>query len=397
MRSMVESTRCDRLALVLVAALVTFAAACSSDGDGDDGGDATPVDTSTGEDTPVTDDAAPTDTTPTDTATEDVERPDTAGIDAEALYVQFCGFCHGDAGEGYVSDNANALAHPEFLRIADDDFIRTAIIEGRPGTPMSPWGAERGGPLDAAEVEAITQYIRAWETEAPIDLDDVVVEGSALRGQGPYNVYCAACHGDVGQGVSAISLNNPWFLATASDGFIQYSIVNGRAGTPMPGYAETLSDQAIADITALIRSWQTPTDGSTIEPFEQDLTQATLNPDGDPADFTLREDRFVPGEQVKAAMDAGQSFVLVDARPTADYLTSHITGAVSVPFYDVEAAAEELPSDVWVVTYCGCPHAVSGQARDALAEAGFERVAVLDEGFYWWEDQGYPISEGETP
>ena len=188
MRSMVESTRCDRLALVLVAALVTFAAACSSDGDGDDGGDATPVDTSTGEDTPVTDDAAPTDTTPTDTATEDVERPDTAGIDAEALYVQFCGFCHGDAGEGYVSDNANALAHPEFLRIADDDFIRTAIIEGRPGTPMSPWGAERGGPLDAAEVEAITQYIRAWETEAPIDLDDVDVEGSALRGQGPYNV-----------------------------------------------------------------------------------------------------------------------------------------------------------------------------------------------------------------
>jgi len=408
MRSMVDPRT---LALALLVGLAPAALiGCSTDGD-DAGGaaaDTAPTDT-TGEDSATDEDTAAVDTSgedadedvePGDTAgedTADAALPDTAGIDAEALYTTYCAFCHGDNGQGYVSDNANALAHPEFLRIADDDFVRTAIIEGRPGTPMSPWGAERGGPLDAAEVEAITQYIRAWADAEPLDLDDVVVDGSALRGQGPYAVHCAACHGDEGQGVSAISLNNPWFLATASDGFIQHTIVNGRPGTPMPSYQGTLSDQAIADITALIRSWQTPTDGSTIEPFEQDLTRAPLHPDGAPADFTLREDRFVPGEQVHAAMEAGENFVLVDARPTADYLGGHIEGAVSVPFYDVERAITDLPRDLWIVTYCGCPHAVSGQARDALAEAGFERVAVLDEGFYWWQDQGYPVREGETP
>ena len=32
-----------------------------------------------------------------------------------ALYADLCAFCHGEAGEGYVSDGANALAHPAFL------------------------------------------------------------------------------------------------------------------------------------------------------------------------------------------------------------------------------------------------------------------------------------------
>ena len=86
--------------------------------------------------------------------------------------------------------------------------------------------------------------------------------------------------------------------------------------------------------------------------------------------------------------------VILDARATGDYVQSHIDGAVSLPFYQVTDYMEELPRDAFIVTYCGCPHAISGQAADALLEAGFENVGILDEGFYFWEDQGWPVAAG---
>jgi cytochrome c oxidase cbb3-type subunit 3/ubiquinol-cytochrome c reductase cytochrome c subunit len=93
-------------------------------------------------------------------------------------------------------------------------------------------------------------------------------------------------------------------------------------------------------------------------------------------------------------MQEGKSFTLVDARVIPDYLYGHISGAVAAPFDQIERAAEVLTRDRWVITYCGCPHAVSGRARTALKRAGFERVAVLDEGYYYWTDQMYPNCGG---
>ena len=34
------------------------------------------------------------------------------------------------------------------------------------------------------------------------------------------------------------------------------------------------------------------------------------------------------------------------------------------------------------------------QAADALLEAGFPNVAILDEGYYFWADQGWPLASG---
>ena len=60
-----------------------------------------------------------------------------------------------------------------------------------------------------------------------------------------------------------------------------------------------------------------------------------------------------------------------------------------------ERVAEYLsafPKDVWIIPYCGCPHAISGQAYERLAAEGYEKIAVLDEGYYFWVEQGYPAS-----
>jgi cytochrome c oxidase cbb3-type subunit 3/ubiquinol-cytochrome c reductase cytochrome c subunit len=311
------------------------------------------------------------------------------------VYAQFCAFCHGAEGEGYTADNANALANPEFLAVATDDFLTAAVVHGRPATPMSAWGEEKGGPLDAVDVASVVALIRSWQTSPSVDVHSEVVEGVASRGKPIYSALCASCHGAEGEGVSAVSLSNPWFLATASDGYLRYAIEMGRSGTPMAAFGDKLKSQETADLVALIRSWQVPVDGGGPAEYVPDYTKAVINPEGEMPSFELREGRFVAADAVKEALDSGKRLVLLDARATSDFLVSRLAGAISVPFYDAEKAAPSLPKDTFIVAYCGCPHAASGQAVDALAALGFELLAVLDEGFFYWEEQGYPMEYGD--
>ena len=332
--------------------------------------------------------------------------PDTPEGRGEALYTIYCGFCHGDSGEGYIADNANALSHPEFLATADDAFLFGSIVEGRPGTPMSAWGEARNGPLSDEQAWDIVAYMRTWQEVPSQDVSGRVITGDLNNGGMLYTAHgCGDCHGAMLQGVTAMSLNNPWFHELASDGFIEHAIAKGRVPTPMPAYEDILSEQEIADLVVYIRSFRRPVDVDPEDPgpFEPNLADHWINEGGPRASFTPRvveregaefPDEFVAAADVYAAMEAGQSFILVDARAASDYILSHIEGAVSVPFDTIEAAQEALSRDTWVVTYCGCPHAVSGRARRELKRAGFERVAVLDEGYYFWSDENYPICEG---
>ena len=333
-------------------------------------------------------------TEPSDSVVPEIDAVVGNAADGAPLYDQYCGFCHGYEGEGYLADAANALANQGFLTTATDEFIHTAIVEGRPGTPMSPWGVRNAGPLDDQAVADVVAYVRQWQTEPSVDVHDRVVEGAAMRGRAAYGAFCKSCHGDEGEGSSFISLNNPWFLESASDGFIRYAIEHGRPGTAMPAYGGQVSPQTIDDLVVLIRSWAVPVSGEIPEPFEPDLTKAVVNEGGVAADFQLREGRFAAAADVHSALQGGEAFVLLDARPRADYLDSHLAGSISIPFYDIQTYIDQLPRDYFVITYCGCPHAVSGQAADALLAEGFERVAVLDEGYYFWADQGWPLETG---
>ncbi|HEX3594403.1 MAG TPA: rhodanese-like domain-containing protein, partial [Polyangiaceae bacterium] len=76
---------------------------------------------------------------------------------------------------------------------------------------------------------------------------------------------------------------------------------------------------------------------------------------------------------------------------------SHIKGAVSVPFYDPTPYVDKLPRDAWLVCYCACPHAESGQLAQKLVAKGFTKVTVLDEGLGVWRSKGYPTTTGRDP
>lgn len=315
--------------------------------------------------------------------------------DGAALYAAYCALCHGTDGEGYTADNANAVANATFLATASDALIERAIARGRPGTTMSAWSVEFGGPMDVGEVAAVTAHIRAWQTEPSVDTSAVTVEGEAERALPQWEIRCASCHGEAGEGGEYASVANPELLAVADDGFLRYAIDQGRPGTPMPEYGTVLTPQTLDDLVVLVRSWQSEPGAPPAElPV---LGDPVLNPGGSVPGFASTQGRYVSVADLFAAVEAASELVILDARPPADYVESHIAGAVSVPFYAVEEALDLLPKEPWTVCYCACPHAESNAAADALEAAGYPNVKVLDEGYFAWVEAGHPIVAGVTP
>ena len=176
-------------------------------------------------------------------------------IVAKETYDTYCGLCHGYDGEGYLAPQANALANPEFLSASTDEFLRHAIIYGRPETKMSLWGEEFGGPLNKKDVDRIIAHMRTWETLEPADIHNIRITGDLENGSSLYATHCAFCHGSELEGASAMSLNNPTFLESVSDGFLLHAIEIGRSGTPMLSYAETLTETEMYDLVVFIRSF----------------------------------------------------------------------------------------------------------------------------------------------
>jgi rhodanese-related sulfurtransferase/mono/diheme cytochrome c family protein len=328
-------------------------------------------------------------------------------------YDKYCGLCHGDQGQGYISPRANALSNPQFLSAATDEFLRIAVRDGRPGTKMSPWGVKHAGPLSDGQVEQLVALMRGWQTLPVAKVHDKKVVGDVQNGGKHYAKECEVCHGKVGEGATALSLNHPIFHASASDGFIRHAIEKGRKGTPMLAYGGTLSPGAIDDIVAFIRSLDTaepctapggcdqpvcppgavtPCDEPTPKPDK--CPEITWQAKGIAADFSSVKDLYAPVALIAKELVRGADLLFLDARPPADFLIEHVTGAVSLPFYDGEACAKSVPKDAMVITYCACPHNESVHLAEALQKAGLTKVKVMDEGFIHWKVKGHPVSKG---
>lgn len=322
----------------------------------------------------------------------DLARADVAN--GAALYARHCALCHGASGEGMAADHAPALANPDYLALASDTYLAGSILWGRPGTPMSAWGVDKGGPLDAAALRDLVGFLRTWGDGRSVVPGALQARGNPARGMGVYATHCAECHGLDGRSDTAPDLTNPVFLHLAGTPWVAHVVRHGRAGTAMPAFGERLTEPEIADVVYWLYSQAKPPDLTPVSLPPVDYAAAVVNPGGREPRFTLREGRYVGVDAVKRALDRGERMVFADARATSDWLVSHLPGAVPLPFYEAEAAAEKLPRDTWIIAYCACPHAASGRLIDALAARGFTRLAVLDEGITEWERRGYPVVVG---
>ncbi len=79
------------------------------------------------------------------------------------VYEAHCQSCHGTQ---QTRGNAVHLANPRFLEVSSEGFLRHAIVNGRPGTPMAAFA----GKLTEQEILDVVTYVRGLDKPPPVQL-----------------------------------------------------------------------------------------------------------------------------------------------------------------------------------------------------------------------------------
>ena len=100
-------------------------------------------------------------------------------------------------------------------------------------------------------------------------------------------------------------------------------------------------------------------------------------------------------DQVKAKLDRGERFQLVDVREESEWAKDHLPRAVHLSKGVIERDAEkQLPdSAAEIVLYCGGGFR-SALAADNLQKMGYTNVWSMDGGIRGWREKGYPLTTG---
>ncbi len=194
------------------------------------------------------------------------------------LYQKLCSQCHGEKGDGLGVAAARLQPRPRDFTagkykirhtpsgsLPTDDDLRYVIREGMPYTSMPPWKH-----LSDAEIDTLVAAVKSFSPDfanperspKPITIPKAPsysVE-SAKKGKEVYaKIGCAACHGESGRGdgnsapllkddwghpIRAADLTKRWTYrggATRED--VYRTFTTGLNGTPMPAFAESLTDQ----------------------------------------------------------------------------------------------------------------------------------------------------------
>lgn len=174
---------------------------------------------------------------------------ETLAADADAvrvgsrLYSAYCTGCHG----------SDAAGNTGFPNLRDDywqwgstgDDIKHSILEGRTAA-MPAWAEPLGGDEGVANV---TQHVMRL---AGMPHDEAKAEAGAPQ----YKTFCAACHGDNGEGhkvPGAPRLNDDKWIYGANEASITTSIAMGRNGK-MPPHRELLGESKSHVLAAYVYS-----------------------------------------------------------------------------------------------------------------------------------------------
>jgi rhodanese-related sulfurtransferase len=100
-------------------------------------------------------------------------------------------------------------------------------------------------------------------------------------------------------------------------------------------------------------------------------------------------------DDIKARLDRGDTFILVDVREESEFARDHLPGAIhmgkGVIERDVEQKVPDLNAEM--VLYCGGGFR-SALAADNLQKMGYTQVISMDGGIRDWREKGYPLTKG---
>jgi mono/diheme cytochrome c family protein len=182
----------------------------------------------------------------------------------KAIFDVNCAVCHQKDGKGKAGF-APSINNIDFLAVADDHMIKRFILEGRAGTSMIPF---KNNPNVADKVDDVVAYMRSWTNDFPLYKEAIVdhnweSNGDAGNGEALFTNYCAACHGNQGQGYSAggsgTGIGSAAFVSLVPDDYIKQTLQKGRAGTAMKPFdgakgVANLSNEEMDDVIAFLRT-----------------------------------------------------------------------------------------------------------------------------------------------
>ncbi|MFQ5859458.1 MAG: c-type cytochrome [Anaerolineae bacterium] len=111
------------------------------------------------------------------------------------------------------------------------------------------------------DLKAVYRYLMTMpaienQVPGPEFMPEITAGDSASKGAALFQVYCAACHGENGAGAEPTSQALAEVAPTLDDMALQGFIDAGIAGTWMPGFGKTLTDEQIADLLAYITTFK---------------------------------------------------------------------------------------------------------------------------------------------
>lgn len=82
---------------------------------------------------------------------------------------------------------------------------------------------------------------------------------------------------------------------------------------------------------------------------------------------------------------------VLDVRPSEEYQSGHLPGAINLPIKDLKKRLGELPKGREVIAYCRGPYCVFAfEAVVVLRKKGF-KARRLEEGYPEWKAEGLPV------
>jgi rhodanese-related sulfurtransferase len=105
--------------------------------------------------------------------------------------------------------------------------------------------------------------------------------------------------------------------------------------------------------------------------------------------------REVTIDNVKAKLDQGEKFLLIDVREESEYAADHLPGAVHLGKGIIERDVEDRVPDpnTLMVLYCGGGFR-SALAADNLQKMGYTNVLSMDGGIRGWREKGLALTKG---
>jgi len=99
-------------------------------------------------------------------------------------------------------------------------------------------------------------------------------------------------------------------------------------------------------------------------------------------------------DEVKARMDRGQKFVLIDVREESEFAKDHLPSAIHMGKGVIERDIEGRVPDPGtpLVLYCGGGFR-SALAADNLQKMGYRNVLSMDGGIRGWREKGFPLTK----